>query len=699
MFKALFGVLQKIGRALMLPVAILPAAGILLAIGNAMQNKDMIEVLQFLSNDNIQLVAGVMESAGQIVFDNLPLLFAVGVAIGLANGDGVAGIAAIIGYLVMNVSMSAVLLANGTIPSDSVERAKFFTENHPAYVNMLGIPTLATGVFGGIIVGVLAALLFNKFYKIELPQYLGFFAGKRFVPIVTSISALILGLIMLVIWPPIQHGLNSFSTGLVEANPTLAAFIFGVIERSLIPFGLHHIFYSPFWYEFFSYKSAAGEIIRGDQRIFMAQIKDGVQLTAGTFMTGKYPFMMFGLPAAALAIYHEAKPKNKKLVAGIMGSAALTSFLTGITEPLEFSFLFVAPILFAIHCVFAGLSFMVMQLLHVKIGMTFSGGLIDYFLFGILPNRTAWWLVIPVGLGLAVIYYFGFRFAIRKFNLKTPGREDDSAESDDSGKQGEAGDLPYEILQAMGDQENIKHLDACITRLRVTVNDQKKVDKDRLKKLGASGVLEVGNNIQAIFGPRSDGLKTQMQDIIAGRTPRPEPRTSAEEEVSQQVEEVIADPLKNEIGEEVFVSPITGEIHPITDVPDQVFSGKMMGDGFAILPTEGIVVSPVRGKILNVFPTKHAIGLQSDGGKEILIHFGIDTVSLKGEGFTSFVSEGDRVEPGQKLLEVDLDAVKPNVPSLMTPIVFTNLAEGESVGIKANGSVKREQEDIVKIEK
>ncbi|MEC1902214.1 PTS glucose transporter subunit IIABC [Bacillus atrophaeus] len=699
MFKALFGVLQKIGRALMLPVAILPAAGILLAIGNAMQNKDMIEVLQFLSNHNIQLVAGVMESAGQIVFDNLPLLFAVGVAIGLANGDGVAGIAAIIGYLVMNVSMSAVLLANGTIPSDSVERAKFFTENHPAYVNMLGIPTLATGVFGGIIVGVLAALLFNKFYKIELPQYLGFFAGKRFVPIVTSISALILGLIMLVIWPPIQHGLNSFSTGLVEANPTLAAFIFGVIERSLIPFGLHHIFYSPFWYEFFSYKSAAGEIIRGDQRIFMAQIKDGVQLTAGTFMTGKYPFMMFGLPAAALAIYHEAKPKNKKLVAGIMGSAALTSFLTGITEPLEFSFLFVAPILFAIHCVFAGLSFMVMQLLHVKIGMTFSGGLIDYFLFGILPNRTAWWLVVPVGLGLAVIYYFGFRFAIRKFNLKTPGREDDSAESDDSGKQGEAGDLPYEILQAMGNQENIKHLDACITRLRVTVNDQKKVDKDRLKKLGASGVLEVGNNIQAIFGPRSDGLKTQMQDIIAGRTPRPEPRTSAEEEVSQQVEEVIADPLQNEIGEEVFVSPITGEIHPITDVPDQVFSGKMMGDGFAILPTEGIVVSPVRGKILNVFPTKHAIGLQSDGGKEILIHFGIDTVSLKGEGFTSFVSEGDRVEPGQKLLEVDLDAVKPNVPSLMTPIVFTNLAEGESVGIKADGSVKREQEDIVKIEK
>lgn len=382
-----------------------------------------------------------------------------------------------------------------------------------------------------------------------------------------------------------------------------------------------------------------------------------------------------------------------------MGSAALTSFLTGITEPLEFSFLFVAPILFAIHCVFAGLSFMIMDILNIKIGMTFSGGLIDFFLFGILPNRTAWWLVIPVGLVLAVIYYFGFRFAIRKFNLKTPGREDAEAESS-SEKGGEsAGDLPYEILAAMGDKENIKHLDACITRLRVTVNDQKKVDKERLKQLGASGVLEVGNNIQAIFGPKSDNLKSQMQDIMSGRTPRPEKAPVAGDEVEQQVEEVMVEPLQNEAGEEVFVSPLAGEIHPITDVPDQVFSGKMMGDGFAILPSEGTVVSPVKGKVLNVFPTKHAIGLQSDGGREILIHFGIDTVSLKGEGFTSFVSEGDRVEPGQKLLEVDIEKVKDQVPSLMTPIIFTNLQEGASVHLQAEGSVSLTQEDIVRIEK
>ncbi|MGR3206263.1 glucose-specific PTS transporter subunit IIBC [Bacillus glycinifermentans] len=699
MFKSLFGVLQKIGRALMLPVAILPAAGILLALGNAMQNPQMTKVAPFLTNGTVQLIAKVMENSGDIVFSNLPLLFAVGVAIGLANGDGVAGIAAIIGYLVMNVTMSAVLLQNGTIPSDAVERAKFFTENHPAYTTMLGIPTLATGVFGGIIVGVLAAAMYNKFYKIELPQYLGFFAGKRFVPIVTSVCALLLGLIMLIVWPPIQGALNSFSNGLLAANEALAAFVFGIIERALIPFGLHHIFYSPFWYEFFSYTDKAGEIVRGDQRIFMAQIKDGVQLTAGTFMTGKYPFMMFGLPAAALAIYHEAKPENKKLVAGIMGSAALTSFLTGITEPLEFSFLFVAPILFAIHCLFAGLSFMMMDILHIKIGMTFSGGLIDFFLFGILPNRTAWWLVIPVGLVLAVIYYFGFRFAIRKFNLKTPGREDAAAETASESGGETAGDLPYEILAAMGDQENIKHLDACITRLRVTVNDQKKVDKERLKKLGASGVLEVGNNIQAIFGPKSDNLKSQMQDIMSGRTPRPAKAPDGGSEVEQQVEEVMVEPLQNEAGEEVFVSPLSGEIHPITDVPDQVFSGKMMGDGFAILPSEGTVVSPVKGKVLNVFPTKHAIGLQSDGGREILIHFGIDTVSLKGEGFTAFVSEGDRVEPGQKMLEVDIEKVKDKVPSLMTPIVFTNLKEGESVSLNAEGSVSMTQDEIVRIEK
>ncbi|ASS90818.1 MAG: PTS glucose transporter subunit IICBA [Bacillaceae bacterium] len=688
MFKSIFGVLQKIGRALMLPVALLPAAGILLAFGNAMQNPDLTDRIPALTNDWIVLIASVMEQAGQIVFTNLPLLFAVGVAIGLANGDGVAGIAAVIGYLIMNVTMNGILTGLGQMPKD--------ISSDPAFANVLGIETLQTGVFGGIIVGIIAAYMYNKYYKIELPQYLGFFAGKRFVPIVTAASAVLLGIAMYFIWPPIQGALNQFSQGILETNKTLAAFIFGVIERSLIPFGLHHIFYAPFWYEFGSYVNEAGHVVRGDQAIFFAQIKDGVELTAGTFMTGKFPFMMFGLPAAALAIYHEAKPENKKVVAGIMGSAALTSFLTGITEPIEFSFLFVAPLLFAIHAIFAGLSFMVMHILHVKIGMTFSGGVIDFILFGVLPNRTAWWLVIPVGLVFAVIYYFGFRFAIRKFNLKTPGREDASVEtSDDEQESEKAGDLPYNILEALGGNENIQHLDACITRLRVSVHDQKKVDKERLKKLGASGVLEVGNNIQAIFGPKSDNLKTQIQDIMNGRTPRAEKVHSPEQEVKEQVENVMPEELQSE--SLTFSSPMTGTLHPITEVPDQVFSGKMMGDGIAIVPEEGIVVSPVNGKVLNVFPTKHAISLQSDSGHEILIHFGIDTVKLKGKGFDIFVSEGDTVKLGDKLLEVDLEYVKNHSPSIMTPIVFTNLKEGEAIELKKVGKVNKGEENIIAI--
>lgn len=686
MFKKAFGVLQKVGKALMLPVALLPAAGILLALGSALRNPALLDLAPFLDNSGVDMVAAVMQKAGDIVFGNLPLLFAVGVAVGLAGGEGTAGLAAIIGYLIMNVTMGTVL---GITAKDV---------NGLSYANVLGVPTLQTGVFGGIIVGIIAAALYNKFYEIELPSYLGFFAGKRFVPIITAGTAVILGLIMMVIWPPIQSGLNAFSQNMVHSNLTLSAFIFGVVERSLIPFGLHHIFYSPFWYEFGEYVTKAGEVVRGDQRIFMAQISDNVQhLTAGTFMTGKFPFMMFGLPAAALAIYHEARPEKKAVVGGLMASAALTSFLTGITEPIEFSFLFVAPVLFGIHAIFAGLSFMIMHLLNVKIGMTFSGGLIDYILFGLINPQTHAWRVIPVGLVFAVIYYFGFRFAIRKFNLMTPGREPDEEEMEDS--KGAAGDLAYNILAAMGGKENISHLDACITRLRVSVNDIKKVDKEQLKKLGAAGVLEVGNNIQAIFGPRSETIKGQMKDIMNGKKTRAVELNSAKE-IEQQIEEVNPKALQTEHNaDDVFVSPIKGEIKPITEVPDAVFSGKMMGDGFAIVPAEGIVVSPVDGKIVNLFPTKHAIGLLSDSGREILIHFGIDTVNLKGEGFEALVSENDRVQKGQPLLKVDLEHIKNNAKSTITPIVFTNLAEGEKIVINKTGNVDLNEENIIFISK
>ncbi|CRK85424.1 glucose-specific PTS transporter subunit IIBC [Neobacillus massiliamazoniensis] len=691
MFKKAFGVLQKVGKALMLPVAILPAAGILLAIGTALQNPTLTDLAPFLNNHAVAMVANIMAQAGGIIFSNLALLFAVGVAVGLAGGEGVAGLAAIVGFLIMNVTMGTALgITPATVAKDP-----------NTYASVLGIPTLQTGVFGGIIVGIVASSMYNRFFNIELPSYLGFFAGKRFVPIVTAASAVVLGLLMIIVWPPIQYGLNYFSTHMVDANLTLSAFVFGVVERSLIPFGLHHIWYAPFWYQFGSYTTHAGQVVHGDQAIFMAQIKDGVQhLTAGTFTTGKYPFMMFGLPAAALAIYHEARPEKKAIIGGLMFSAGLTSFLTGITEPIEFSFLFVAPVLFAIHCIFAGLSFMVMHLLNVKIGMTFSGGLIDYTLFGLLNPQTNAWRVIPVGIVFALIYYFGFRFAIRKWDLKTPGRE--LEEEEDQAPTGKAGssDLAGDILDAMGGKENIAHLDACITRLRVSVNDIKNVDKKRLKSLGAAGVLEVGNNIQAIFGPRSEIIKGQMKDIMEGKRPRTTAEVSPEKGVEQQIEEINPSALQTEQkDDDVFVSPLNGEIVPITEVPDPVFAGKMMGDGFAIVPAEGLVVSPVDGKIVNLFPTKHAIGILSDNGREILIHVGIDTVNLKGQCFETLVSENDRIVKGQPLLKFDVAYIKEHAKSTITPIVFTNLAEGEKVVIEKQGHADLKQEGIVKITK
>ncbi|OBZ11821.1 PTS glucose transporter subunit IICBA [Bacillus sp. FJAT-27264] len=684
MFKKLFGVLQRVGKALMLPVAILPAAGLLLGIGNMLVNPDFLQYVPALENSVVQAIANVLMNSGQVVFNNLSLLFAVGVAIGLAGGEGVAGLAAIIGYLVMNITMGTVVGVNDYVLS----------QGNFAYANVLGIPTLQTGVFGGILVGILAASMYTRFFKIELPSYLGFFAGKRFVPIMTAVTSLILGLVLTLVWPPIQHGLNYVSQSMIDTNKTLAAFIFGLIERSLIPFGLHHIFYSPFWYEFGSYVDKAGDLIRGDQRIFMQQLRDGVPFTAGTFTTGKYPFMMFGLPAAALAIYHEARPENKKVVGSLMISAALTSFLTGITEPLEFSFLFVAPLLFAVHAVFAGLSFMTMHLLNVKIGMTFSGGFIDFVLFGIIPNRTHWWLVIPVGLVLAVIYYFGFRFVIRKFNLKTPGREDKSedAEVNTASVSTSGDDLPRNILAALGGKENIAHLDACITRLRVEVKDKGGVDKNRLKKLGASGVLEVGNNVQAIFGTRSDTIKSQIQDVISGRTPSPvtaEPQPVLEKQAGEEGDAII---------HEDIVSPVNGELLDITQVPDAVFSQKMTGDGFAFLSDDGKIASPVYGKVFNVFPSKHAIGIMSDGGKEVLVHIGVNTVKLKGQGFTILVEEGDLVAAGQPIMEVDLEYVKAHAPSVISPVIFSNLPEGSSVTLKKAGKVSIGDKDIITIQ-
>lgn len=488
-----FAEIQKIGKALMTPVAILPAAGLFLAFGN-------------------KLGIPLMEQAGQIIFSNLPLLFAVGAAIGLVGGDGVAALSAVVAILIMNTTMG--------IMSDA---AAGIAAGDSAYGMVMGIPTLQTGVFGGLIAGIIAAVCYKKFYKTELPAFLGFFAGKRLVPITTAVLAFLVGLAMPVVWVPFQIGLAKLSFLANETNTNISTFVFGVIERALIPFGLHHIFYSPFWYQFGEYTNSAGQIVNGDQAIWFAMLKDGVTnftsatyQGAGKFLTGKYPFMMFGLPAAALAMYHEAKTENKKVVGGILFSAALTSFLTGITEPLEFSFLFVAPVLYGIHCIFAGLSFMLMNMFSVRIGMTFSGGLIDYIVFGVLPGTSGfenhWYMVIIIGLVFSVIYYFGFRFAIRKFNLMTPGREDAKEKKSEIKIDGD--ELAVLVLNALGGKENLVSLDACITRLRVEVKDTGKVDDSELKKLGASGVLKVGaNGVQAIFGSKAQFICNDLKSI------------------------------------------------------------------------------------------------------------------------------------------------------------------------------------------
>ncbi|MBF0750007.1 glucose-specific PTS transporter subunit IIBC [Mammaliicoccus lentus] len=678
MFKKFFGQLQRIGKALMLPVAILPAAGILLAFGNAMKNAQFIEIAPWLKTDIIVMIASVMESSGQIIFDNLPLLFAIGTALGLAGGDGVAGLAALVGYLIMNTTM-------GVIKGITIDNIYSYSKGaetlsqaarEPSHALVLGIPTLQTGVFGGIIMGALAAWCYNKYFNINLPPFLGFFAGKRFVPIITSVVAIVTGIVLSFAWPPIQEALNNLSTFLLGKNLALTTFIFGIIERSLIPFGLHHIFYSPFWFEFGSYVNKAGELVRGDQSIFMAQVKDKVPFTAGAFTTGKYPFMMFGLPAAAYAIYRQARPERKKVVGGLMLSAGLTSFLTGITEPLEFSFLFVAPVLYGIHVILAGTSFLVMHLLHIQIGMTFSGGFIDYVLYGLLNwDRTNALLVIPVGIIYALVYYFLFTFAIKKFNLKTPGREDKETESRNSS----VSELPFDVLEAMGGQNNIKYLDACITRLRVEVLDKTKVDKSELRSLGASGVLEVGNNIQAIFGPKSDQIKHDMGRIISGEITKPS-ETTVTEEGDKESLAILAE------GGATIYSPIKGEIIDISEVPDKVFSEKMMGDGIAIIPETGEVVAPFDGKLKMTFPTKHAIGLESKEGIELLIHFGLETVQLEGQGFEILAEADTDIIKGQPLMKVDLDYIKKHADSTVTPIVVTNL-EGSTLEILTNGHI------------
>ncbi|WP_341675256.1 PTS glucose transporter subunit IIBC [Niveibacterium sp. SC-1] len=479
MFSNAFGFLQKIGKSLMLPVAVLPVAGLLLGIGAAN--------FGWIPAD----VSHIMKAAGDVVFGNLPLIFAIGVALGFTENDGVSAIAAAIGYMVMLATLGVMAGIWGVEPK-----------------TVMGIPAMETGVFGGILAGGLAAAMFNRFYRISLPPYLGFFAGKRFVPIITAIAAIVLGAVLSVAWPPVQAGINIFSHWAAQSDPRLAATVYGFIERLLIPFGLHHIWNVPFFFEIGTFTDAAGKVVHGDIARFFAG-----DPTAG-ILSGAFLFKMWGLPAAAIAIWHTAKPENRVKVGGIMVSAALTSFLTGITEPIEFAFLFVAPQLYVIHAVLAASAQFIMNTLGAHMGFTFSQGGIDFVVFNMFgPYAQKWWLVLILGPIYALIYYSVFRFVITRFNLKTPGRED---ETDDvvAGASASEGGRSLDLVLAFGGRSNITALDACITRLRISVKDPAKVDQARLKAMGAAGVVMVGNGVQAIFGPLSENMKTDMQEYL-----------------------------------------------------------------------------------------------------------------------------------------------------------------------------------------
>ena len=682
----ILNLLQNIGRSIMIPIAMLPAAGILLAFGVSFQNPSIIEKFSFLGNEGVVRVLQLMGEAGSIIFANLPLLFAVGIAVGLTDGDGVAGLSAIVGFLIMNVTIGQFL---GITPE---------TVGHSNdYALVMGIPSLQTGVFGGIIMGVLASVLYKKYYKIKLPSALEFFSGKRFVPILTSFIALFIGIILAIIWPPIQHGINGASNFIMNQSLGLAAFLFGFVERLLIPFGLNHVWWPTFWLQFGEYIDKSGKVVHGDQLIFFAQLKDHVPITAGTFMAGMTPLKMFGIPAAALAMYRCADEKNKARVKGIMISGAITSMVCGITEPIEFSFLFVAPVLYGIHAVLSGLGFLAMYLLKVHIGLSFSGGGIDYLFFGILTNAPNWFMVIPFGLVMGAVYYFVFKFAILKWNLLTPGRgEEEVAGSLAVGTADISGNsMVMNIISAFGGLENMTDINACMSRLRINVIDKKLVNKAQLQALGAAGVAEVGNNIQAVFGMKSNQLKEDIKAVKRGDVV---PNTMNEMPKADDEHEVV---LTAEIIErciDSFVSPCTGRLLPIEEIPDEVFRSKMMGDGFAVEITDSMVIAPFDGEIVSAYPTKHAIALKNDDGVEVLIHIGLDTVKLEGKGFNSLTKSGERVKKGDALVEVNIDYIKEQGLSVVSPIIFTNVdVDKFDIKVIGAGNVKSGEIGILKI--
>ena len=703
----IFGVLQRVGRSFMLPIALLPVAGLLLGIGSSFTNATTIETYhlgKFIYEGGVlYTILDIMSKTGSAVFDNLALLFAMGVAIGMAKKEKeVAALSGAIAYIVMNTTISALITAKGGVEA--------MAEN--STTSVLGITTLQMGVFGGILVGLGVAALHNKFYKTELPQVLSFFGGTRFVPIVSTVTYLIVGIIMFYLWPIVQLGISKLGV-LVLNSGYAGTWIYGILERALIPFGLHHVFYMPFWQtELGGSMMIDGNMVAGAQKIFFAELAskstEVFSVSATRFMAGKFPFMIFGLPAAAFAMYKTARPEKKKVVGSLLLSAALTSMITGITEPLEFTFLFVAPLMYAVHCVLAGLSYMLMHILNVGVGMTFSGGLIDMTLFGILQGnaKTHWIWIVVVGLIYAVVYYFVFYFMITKMNLKTPGREPDDVEpklyrrSDvneakaakvKSTDKRTSDVVSATILKGLGGKENLSDVDCCATRLRVTVNDASKVMDDMLKASGASGVIHKGNGVQVIYGPKVSVIKSDLEDFIDSPYSDDPDSIIGTEKASDKIEEKPqtegAENTETNGKTITLYSHMNGTAVKLEDVEDEVFSQKILGEGAAVEPSEGKLYAPCDGKIDSVFDTKHAVNMVSDDGVEILLHIGIDTVKLGGQYFEAHVSDGQEVKKGDLLISFDMDKIKAAGYKVTTPLIIGNTDDFASVEPVAQNSV------------
>ena len=718
----IFSVLQRVGRSFMLPIAILPVAGLLLGIGSSFTNATTIATygLEAFLGDGTLLhsLLTIMSKAGSVIFDNLPIIFAVGVAIGMAKAEKeVAALSAMIAFLVMNVSINAVLQNTGKVLADG-SVAEGVLEG--TITSVLGIQTLQMGVFGGIIVGLGVAALHNRYHKIVLPNALSFFGGSRFVPIISTITYVFVGILMYFVWPVVQNAIFALG-GLVTGTGYVGTLIFGIVKRALIPFGLHHVFYLPFWQTAVGGTMMVdGSLIQGGQNIFFAQLASSnvahFSADATRYFSGEFIFMIFGLPGAALAMYRCAKPEKKKAAGGLLLSAALTCMLTGITEPIEFSFLFVAPMLFGVQVILAGAAYMIAHMLNIAVGLTFSGGLLDLLIFGILQGnaKTSWMWIVPVGVVYFFLYYFIFSFLIKKFNLKTPGREEEDEETrlytkadvnaKRTGNGSEAGQVSAavdqrsaDIARFLGGKKNITSVDCCATRLRCSVERPELVDEKGLKATGAVGVIKKGQGVQVIYGPNVTVIKAELEgyleqagdesEEVQGAAPGNANRQcgradgqsvgQANEPGAGAVQEA---PQANQPpARHILCSPFNGTAAPITEAPDEAFSSKMMGDGYVVKPSDG--------EVMFVFPSKHAIGLKTADGMEYLLHIGVDTVKLDGTGFEVFVQDGQKVSKGQLLMKFDLDYIRANAASDACMAVFTGLSEGQSVHMERTGQV------------